>query len=238
MRTYLAAAAALILTTAAANAAPILSGNSNTSSFSNLTCTSCAQTSLSSTTLTLGTTASGGSNSLLSIVNTSFSANGTIAGLKLAELSLKVGNKPGVSQTNVGFDYSLVLSFSTPVGSTSQVFNLHASGDGGAGANADVFISGFSPLTLPDPLAMANVTLSNFRFATDALDSGSIFSAGTWDGKGPPNSVHSLFLLADVTDTTPVVAPVTAVPEPFTLGVFGAGLIGMGALRRRRKKTA
>ena len=78
---------------------------------------SCAQTSLSSTALTLGTTASGGSNSLLSIVNTSFSANGSITGLRLAQPSLTVGNKPGVSQTNVGFDYSLVLSFSTPVGS-------------------------------------------------------------------------------------------------------------------------
>ena len=36
---------------------------------------------------------------------------------------------------------------------------------------------------------------------------------------------------------TVVVAPVNAVPEPLTLGVFGAS-ISMGVLRRRRKLAA
>ena len=32
--------------------------------------------------------------------------------------------------------------------------------------------------------------------------------------------------------------PTTGVPEPFTLSLFGAGLLGMAAMRRRKKSTA
>src|SRR5258708_39456652 len=79
-----------------AQAVPILSGNSNGSTFSNLGCTvTCPDTLLSSSTLTIGSADNGGSDSVLSIINTSFSASGALTGLQLAQLSLLVGNKPG-----------------------------------------------------------------------------------------------------------------------------------------------
>ena len=98
-----------------AHAIPILDGNSNSSSFYNLSCTSCDDTSLTSNQIMLGTTAPGGSDSFLNIVPVSFSANADMLGLKLAELSLYVGKKPGASQTGVMFDYNLEHHASYPV---------------------------------------------------------------------------------------------------------------------------
>src|SRR5687767_3811672 len=87
--------AASFLAATPAHADFILQGDSNSSTFSDLSCTSCAASSLTSSIFTLGSTASGGHNSTLGIVNTSFSATGDVSGLQLAKLVLVVGNKPG-----------------------------------------------------------------------------------------------------------------------------------------------
>jgi hypothetical protein len=228
-----------------ADAVPILVGDSNSSTFSNFGCYSCPGSSLTSSSVILASTASGGSDSVLSIVNTNFSASGSVSGLTLAELSLLIGQKPGVGQfvdaagnPGVKFNYNLVLTFTTPSGSQSQTFSLGLSGDGGPGANADVFVSGLSPLSLTDPLVMGGVTLSNFRFATDASDLDSVFSNGTWDGSAQKET-HFLYLLADVTATTTGGGQLS-VPEPSTLLLFGTGLIaltGFGSLRRKAKPS-
>ena len=220
-------------------AAPILSGDSNSSTFSNLGCVAtCPNTALTTSTLTIGSTAPGGSNSVLSIISTSFSALGTMADLQLAELSLLVGNKPGEGQSGITFNYNLVLTFSTPLGSQSQTFNLTGTGDGGNGNGADVVISGLGPLSLTDPLILSGVTLSNFHFDTVALDTDSAFANGSWDGSHQ-GFTHALYLLADVTATA--VPDTRSVPEPSEISIFGAGLLGLlgfGALRRRKRVCA
>ena len=47
------------------------------------------------------------------------------------------------------------------------------------------------------------------------------------------------FLVASVTiDRIDIFSPPDAVPEPVTVSIFGAGLVGAAAMRRRRKRNA
>ncbi|MEJ0068067.1 MAG: PEP-CTERM sorting domain-containing protein, partial [Pseudomonadota bacterium] len=74
--------------------------------------------------------------------------------------------------------------------------------------------------------SLAGVTVSDLHFSTDGLG-GSSFSGSTW--RDPEDTTSHLFLTADFT--------ATAVPEPATLGLFGASLIGLGVVRRRRARV-
>jgi hypothetical protein len=217
-----------------AHAIPILDGNSNSSSFYNLSCTSCADTSLTSNQITFGTTAPGGSDSLLKIVPVSFSANADMLGLKLAELALYVGKKPGASQTGVMFDYNLDITLLTPSGGgPSQTFSLGLGGNFSGGANAVVTLSGLA-LTLTDPLALSGVTLSNFRFLPVGV-TGS-FSNDTWTVTNAQTTSY-LSLVADVAATTTSNPGYSSVPEPTTFTIFGIGLLGLTTLRRRKQSA-
>jgi len=214
-----------------AHAIPILDGNSNSSSFYNLSCTSCDDTSLTSNQIMLGTTAPGGSDSFLNIVPVSFSANADMLGLKLAELSLYVGKKPGASQTGVMFDYNLDITLLTPSGGgPSQTFSLGLGGNFSGGANAVVTLSGLG-LTLTDPLALSGVTLSNYRFLPGATGS---FSNDTWTVTNAQTTSY-LYLVADVAATTTSNPDPSSVPEPTTFTLFGIGLLGLTTLRRRKQ---
>ena len=239
---YLSAGGLLAIASLAAvspvHATPILDGNSNSSTFSDLSCTSCADTSLTSTVVTFGTTASGGSDSLLTINDVNFSVDADTDGVQLAELSLYVGKKPGEGQEDVKFDYNLILTFLTPSGGgPSQTFSAGLVGNFSGGSNAEVTLSGFG-LTFTDPLALSGVTLSNFRFLNDGT-SGS-FSNDIWTVDTAQSTAH-LFLVADVTATTisnpdPGPDPLSvSVPEPTTISLFGIGLLGLTALRRRKQ---
>jgi hypothetical protein len=239
---YLSAGGFLAIASLAAvspvHATPILDGNSNSSTFSDLSCTSCADTSLTSTVVTFGTTASGGSDSLLTINDVNFSVDADTDGVQLAELSLYVGKKPGEGQEDVKFDYNLILTFLTPSGGgPSQTFSAGLVGNFSGGSNAEVTLSGFG-LTFTDPLALSGVTLSNFRFLNDGT-SGS-FSNDIWTVDTAQSTAH-LFLVADVTATTisnpdPGPDPLSvSVPEPTTITLFGIGLLGLTALRRRKQ---
>jgi len=210
--------------------ATILQGSS-TGTFTDFSCTSCPASSDTSTTITLGTTASGGGNSVLSIITPFIigPVNSTLAGVDLAELTLTVGNKPGVDQGTISFDYNLVLTFTTPAGAASQTFTASLNGNGGSGSNGDVQISGLN-LTLSDPLVLPGVTLSNFRFAADPNSS---FSSGTWTAnKAGTDTTYDLFLLTDVTSTS---SDAAAIPEPGSLALLGGGLLGLAFWRRRLK---
>lgn len=204
-----------------AHASLILAGDSNSSTF-----TGCG--SGCSTSVTLGSTANGGSNSVLSIVDTSFATSVNATGLVLAELQLAAGNKAGAGEDPLNFNYNLVLNFTTPTGVGNDTFSIGLSGTGSSGSNGAVNITGLVP-TLTDPFVLPGVTLSNFHFV-DVLDSGSgtTFSAGNWTVNG--QATATLELVADVTD------PPTGIPEPTTLALFGSALVCAGIFGRQKSR--
>ena len=202
-----------------AHAGLLIAGNSDGSFFFDCNGGGCPAGQFSS--LTLGSTASGGSGSTLSIANTAFSASQNISGLALADLHLSVGNKPGAAEGAISFDYDLELSFSTPVGLSSEILNLAIQGNAEPGSNGEVTVSGLTIGTLPT-IMLPGVTLFDFQF----VDSGSngVLSNGVWTVSGNAKEAD-LILVADVVD------PPLAIPEPTSLVLLGSALIGFAALK-------
>ena len=213
-------AGAALIGASQAQAAIILSGSSS-GSFTNCTGTGCP--SGSATSITLGSTASGGGNSTLSTAPVSFSASGATTGLELGALTLTVGNKAGVGEGTLSFDYNFVLTFTVPNGSSTSQIDLSLSGNGGSGSGSDVTISG-----LVDPISLgslsfsgSNVSLSNFRFV-DISNPGD-FASNTWTVS---RGTDTLELLADVSVTSQQQAD--PVPEPASIALMGTALACLG----------
>jgi hypothetical protein len=223
-------AAATLAGAEQAQAAVILSGNSNSSSFTNCVGTGCPAG--SATSITLGSTAPGGSNSTLSILSVPFSASGAITGLELAGLQVSVGQKAGSGDGTLSFDYNLVLTFTLPSSSSTTQLDLSLSGNGSAGGNSGVTITG-----LTDPIAgslnlAGGLSLSNFRFA-DVGSSGT-FAGSTWTVTGQGNSA-TLELLADLSVTSQQEA---AVPEPSSVALMATALGCLGLFLRKKQRQS
>ena len=181
-----------------AQATVILQGDSNSSYFDSCAGTGCS--SGSANTITLGSTASGGSASTLSVVPVNISASGATSGLELGALQLVTGNKVGSGEGTLNFDYNFVLSFTVPNGTGStSVLDLTLAGNGSPGSNGLVTITGLvDPITTSLDLP-GGLSLSNFRFADNGSAGSFSGATGTWNVQGQSSDI--LELLADLSVT-------------------------------------
>ncbi len=97
--------------------------------------------------------------------------------------------------------------------------------------------NGDDPLTFGDALTDSGTPTFDITFApgaTETLDGTLVIEAFVPDGTAAVDFSAFLSIEAVVNDTTP--EPEPQVPEPATMLLFGTGLLGLGAIRRRRAK--
>jgi len=115
--------------------------------------------------------------------------------------------------------YSLLLTFTAPNADTAnQTFNLSVQQPTNPPGDT---VNGFVIGGLPATFNLGGVSVTDIRFTEVGAGS---FSAGLWSN--PEFGTSQLRLTADF----------TAVPEPATLTLFGAGILGLAALKRRRQQ--
>ena len=129
---------------------------------------------------------------------------------------------------------TLGISFVTPASGNFAFgsFTLDTAGSGGFNTVLDDSAGNGSGKGYYGPLEF--VLSSASGLSTDDFTSvgGVYFEADLTDGNGPGQGNTG-----EQTWSNRVDPPPTTVPEPFTMSLFGAGLAGMAAMRRRRRNA-
>lgn len=142
-------------------------------------------------------------------------------GLNIALGSLDWLNRATPSNrtdSNFSVAYSLINQFLAPVGSGSANLGLNITNT--SNPTGDLIVN---LLAASYTAAIPGYTLTNLRF--EEIGAGS-FNALTGVWSNPEGSTSTLTLRGDL----------VAVPEPASLALFGAGLLGLGVARRARAR--
>jgi hypothetical protein len=153
---------------------------------------------------------------------TSINATTNATNVKIAELTWKNSSTDSdLTPSSFNVDYKLTINFTAPVGSTgtSETFDLTI--DNTTNPTGDR-INSFTLADLSNLVfSLPGVTVSNLHYVTDG---GSSLSGNIWND--PEGNTGDLFIEANF-------SAATAVPEPASMALLGAGLFGLGAVRRR-----
>jgi hypothetical protein len=132
--------------------------------------------------------------------------------------------EPGNAANSITLD-NLVLNIFSPTGAlvfTSGAFASQVFADTFTGAGNSGFVFGLDAAQAAQ--AQATGFAADFRIGLSATASNATGGFET-------------FFVANSATGTPPTTPPTTVPEPMSLALFGAGLLGLGVARRSRRKV-